>query len=56
MNGTTTLFVSYSVSQVRKLANKVLWLNKGKQIAFGDTKEICDEYDAFLKSQTNPKK
>lgn len=51
-NGTTTLFVSHSVQQVRKLANKVLWLNKGKQVAFGGTKEICDEYDAFLKTQS----
>lgn len=52
-NGTTTLFVSHSIPQVRKLSNKVLWLNKGKQMAFGDTKNVCDEYESFLKSLKN---
>ena len=49
-NGTTTLFVSHSLAQVRKLSTKVLWLNKGEQMAFGETKEVCDEYDKYLKS------
>ena len=35
-NGCCTLFVSHSLPQVRRLCNKVLWLDKGKQIAFGD--------------------
>lgn len=47
-NGVTTLFVSHSTGQMRKLCNKVLWLDKGKQIAFGDAKSVCDEYDKFL--------
>lgn len=47
-NGVTGLFVSHSVEQVRELCNKVLWLDKGKQIAFGNTKEICDAYEHFL--------
>lgn len=51
-NGVTTLFVSHSTSQMRKLCNKVLWLDKGEQIAFGDTKAVCDEYDKFLKSKS----
>lgn len=42
--GTTTLFVSHSLEQIRRLCNKVLWIEKGKQIAFGETKNICDEY------------
>lgn len=49
-NGVTTLFVSHSIGQVRKLCNKVLWLNKGEQIAFGDTETVCDEYEKYLKS------
>lgn len=32
-NGCCTLFVSHSLPQVRRLCNKVLWLDKGKQIA-----------------------
>ena len=46
--GATTILVSHSVQQVRELCNKVLWLEKGKQIAFGDTKTLCDMYQRFL--------
>lgn len=46
--GAATILVSHSLGQVRELCNKVLWLDKGKQIAFGDTQEICDEYEVFL--------
>lgn len=54
-NGVTTIYVSHSTAQVKKLCNKVLWLDKGKQIAFGDAKPICDEYEKFLKSQAAKK-
>lgn len=47
--GTTTLFVSHSLEQIRRLCNKVLWIEKGKQIAFGSSKEICDKYEDFSK-------
>ena len=47
--GATTLLVSHSIGQIRGLCNKVLWLDKGKMVAFGDTKEICDSYEEFLK-------
>ena len=47
--GATTILVSHSLSQVRDMCNKILWLNKGKQIAFGeDVKGICDQYQEFL--------
>lgn len=46
--GATTILVSHSLEQVREMCNKVLWLDKGKQVAFGGTKEICDEYWEFL--------
>ncbi len=46
--GATTLLVSHSLEQIRRMATKVLWLDKGEQVAFGDTKEICDRYQAFL--------
>lgn len=49
--GTTTLFVSHSLEQIRRLCNKVLWIEKGKQIAFGETKNICDEYSKSIKSK-----
>lgn len=46
--GATTLLVSHSLDQIRRMATKVLWLDKGEQVAFGETKEICDRYQAFL--------
>ena len=48
-SGATTILVSHSLTQVRTMCNKVLWLHKGKQIEFGDdVKGICDRYQAFL--------
>ena len=52
-NGVTGLLVSHSVAQVRDLCNKVLWLDHGKQIAFGDAFDICNAYEHFL---ATPKK
>lgn len=46
--GATTILVSHSLEQVRKMCNKVLWLDNGNQIAFGETQPICDEYQRFL--------
>ena len=52
-NGCCTLFVSQSLPQVRRLCNKVLWLDKGKQIAFGDVDAVCDKYDRYIRTVTN---
>ena len=47
--GATTILVSHSLDQVRKMCSKVLWLHKGRQIDFGsDVEGICDRYQAFL--------
>ena len=43
--GTTVLFVSHTLSQIRKMCNKVLWIEHGTMMAFGKTKEICDRYE-----------
>lgn len=49
-DGSTTILVSHSLGQVRSMCNKVLWLHKGKQIAFGEGESICDRYETFLES------
>ena len=47
--GATTILVSHSLPQVRNLCDKVLWLNKGNQVEFGDDVQgICDRYQEFL--------
>ncbi|MBS7526615.1 ABC transporter ATP-binding protein [Fusibacter paucivorans] len=48
-NGATTILVSHSLEQIKELCNKILWLHKGEQVAFGDNvAEICDNYQHFL--------
>ncbi|MCQ2390818.1 MAG: ABC transporter ATP-binding protein [Kiritimatiellae bacterium] len=48
--GATTILVSHSLGQVRAMCNKILWLHKGEQKAFGnDVAGICDAYEKFLK-------
>ena len=49
--GATTLFVSHSLEQVKKLCNKALWLHKGKQRAFGDADDVIVEYEKFLEGR-----
>lgn len=55
-NGKATILVSHSIPQIRRMCNKVLWLDRGNQIRFGETAAVCDEYDAFLKTGILPKK
>jgi ABC-2 type transport system ATP-binding protein len=50
--GATTILVSHSVGQVRALCNKVLWLDRGRQIAFTDDVEgVCDCYEEYLRNR-----
>ena len=46
--GATTILVSHSLEQVVEMCTKVLWLEKGKQIACGNTAIICSLYQQFL--------
>lgn len=43
--GTTILFVSHSIQQVKKICNKIVWLDKGVLKRFGDIESICAEYE-----------
>ncbi len=53
--GITGVLVSHSISQVRELCNKILWIDHGKQIAFGDNAEmLCDAYEEFLATKKLP--
>lgn len=42
--GTTVLFVSHSLEQVREMCNRVVWLDGGQVRMIGETKEVCDAY------------
>lgn len=42
--GTTVLFVSHNLDQIREMCNKVIWIDRGNIKAIGNTQEICDSY------------
>lgn len=46
--GATTILVSHSLTQISELCTRVLWLEKGRQIAFGDTEILCGLYQQYL--------
>ncbi len=53
--GNTGILVSHSISQVRELCNKILWLDHGNQIVFTeDTQTACDAYEEFMITKKLP--
>lgn len=47
--GTTLLFVSHSIDQVKRLCDHAIWIDKGVARMQGDAKEVCDAYLAEMK-------
>lgn len=43
-NGTTLLFVSHSIEQVKELCSKAIWIDNGEVRAIGDTYSVSQEY------------
>lgn len=48
--GTTLLFVSHSAEQVKQLCKKAVWLDHGNMMAYGDTEEVYQMYEAKYSS------
>lgn len=44
--GTTVLFVSHSIDQIREMCDRVIWLEHGQVVRIGKTDEICNEYQS----------
>lgn len=42
--GTTVLYVSHNLDQIREMCNRVVWLENHTVKMFGDFKEVCDAY------------
>ena len=51
---TTALMVSHSLQSVRAQCNKVLWLDKGRMVMFGDPNTVCDAYAEYLNTGKLP--
>ena len=61
--GTTLLFVSHNIDQVKDLCTHALWLDHGDVIMRGDAQEVCDAYSSrqeqivrVVKKETEVKK
>ena len=45
-SGTTLLFVSHNIDEVRRLCDHAIWIDKGVARMQGNVKEVCDAYMA----------
>ena len=43
--GTTVLFVSHDIAQIREMCNRVVWLESGSARMFGKAQMVCDAYE-----------
>lgn len=48
--GTSLLFVSHSIDQVREVCNRSIWIEKGKIVNDGNTDAITKKYESKYKS------
>jgi len=48
-NGTTLLFVSHSLEEVRRLCDHAIWIDKGVARMTGEVNAVCDAYMAEQK-------
>ena len=42
--GTTVLFVSHSIEQIREMCKRVVWLEQGRMKAMGTAEDVCQAY------------
>ena len=50
--GTTLLYVSHSLDEVKRLCDHAIWLDKGDTRMIGEANEVCDAYLAEQKAKT----
>jgi ABC-type polysaccharide/polyol phosphate transport system ATPase subunit len=46
--GTTVLFVSHNIDQIKEMSNRVVWMDHGTVKMIGDAAEVCEAYRAWL--------
>ena len=47
--GTTLLYVSHNIDEVKRLCDHAIWLDHGETRMIGDVKTVCDAYMAEMK-------
>ena len=54
--GVTVLLVSHSISQVKKICDKCIWIDNGKIVMEGPADEVCDAYVSNANKDKKKKK
>lgn len=54
-HGVTVLFVTHSLSEVKKVCNSAIYLKNGSIVTQGDTKTVCNQYETEIYGQINAK-
>ncbi|MDO4939113.1 MAG: ABC transporter ATP-binding protein [Lachnospiraceae bacterium] len=47
-SGTTLLFVSHSINEVKTLCDHALWIEKGIEKKKGEVNEVCNAYEEYM--------
>ena len=42
--GTTVLFVSHNIGQIKEMCSRAVWLEQGKVKMVGSSETVCDAY------------
>jgi len=50
-DGTTLLYVSHNISEVKRLCDHVVWIDQGSVRMIGEVNEVCDAYMAEMQQQ-----
>lgn len=51
-NEHTAVVATHDLNFVKKFCDRTIWLHKGKQMAFGDTESVLEQYSAFDSGDT----
>lgn len=54
-NNRTIVLVSHNMASIEAIARKTILLNKGKILAYGDTKDIIPQYDILMRPKAEEK-
>lgn len=49
--GTTVLFVSHSIEQIREMCDRVIWLDHGRVKMIGEANEVCNRYEGKINGE-----
>lgn len=51
----SVVLVSHSLAQIARLCDRVVWIERGRLMKVGETKEVLLEYESYIKQQKDAK-